>query len=231
MAGKSPYSHYFVGAGAGCTEDLRTMPGGGAGSSSSYYYSTSGSSASSSVENISTSSSIENGDQLTITFFPNKSPSSQLQLQSHSNLILSSLLPDIFELEEELKNFCVPSPSPRDRVVSSGSNNSNGLPSEGVGFEGRRRGREPSSSLSISSTSSINSGPPPPIWYSDIGNGGGASSFTLKPSLGHLHNNEDECVSSSSSCSHFIQNFAGDGILLKSLEKGGEYEFLIARII
>ncbi|CAL8077497.1 unnamed protein product [Orchesella dallaii] len=142
-------------------EEFRTMIGG---SSSSCYSTTS--SNSSSVENISTSSSIENGDQLTITFVPRKVPS----LRS-----LSPFLEDVFSIDD----ICF-----GDRVSPVQKT-----------FRGS------------------------PSWYSDINS---AASPTLKT----VTNDDESGSSSSSGYSQAIQNLSGDGILLKSLEKGASFPYL-----
>lgn len=177
------------GTGTG-TEDFRRMTsrsGGGAGGGSSSSWSTtsggsSGGSNSSSVENISTSSSIENGDQLTISFIPrNKS-------QGLSRC-LSPLLEDVFSLIDDMGFSDVSRVSPVEKTFNGGGDVGGG------------------------STSSSAS---PPMWYSDIDRAGSVQSL-LKAVT-----NDDECASSSSSSyAQIIQHLAGDGILLKSLEKGG----------
>ncbi|ODN06225.1 hypothetical protein Ocin01_00470 [Orchesella cincta] len=140
-------------------EEFRTMIGG---SSSSCYSTTS--SNSSSVENISTSSSIENGDQLTITFVPRKAPSSRC---------LSPFLEDVFSIDD----ICF-----GDRVSPVQKS-----------FRGS------------------------PSWYSDINS-------AVSP-LKTVTNDDESGSSSSSGYSQAIQHLSGDGILLKSLEKGGSVTY------
>lgn len=179
-------------SGSSSEEILRTMTGGGASSSSFCYSTTSGSSNSSSVENISTSSSIENGDQLTITFIPKDKASS-----SRGMFNLSPLLQEVFDLDA----FCLADEEDSSRKVSPL------VPvQKNKSFCGR---------TSLSPTSSPSSAAS--LWYDE----GRTSVPTL---LKTVTNEDDECTSSgaSSGYSHVIQHLAGDGILLKSLEKGGE---------
>lgn len=171
-------------------ELIRTVNGGGNNSFS--YSTTSGSSNSSSVENISTSSSIENGDQLTITFVSQKSPSSRG--------VIGSLLQDIFSVEDACL-FEDDRVSPVCSVAAHPPNKS---------FCSRR---------SVSPASSTPSSASP--WYDS---GIKTSASSLHKTLTNEEN--DRPSSSSSSYSQVIQHLSGDGILLRSLEKGGNMRII-----
>lgn len=165
-------------------ELIRTVNGGGNNSFS--YSTTSGSSNSSSVENISTSSSIENGDQLTITFVSQKSPSSRS--------VIGSLLQDIFSVEDA----CLLDDDRVSPVCSVGAHPNKSF----------------CSARSLSPASSTPSSASP--WYDS---GIKTSASSLHKTLTNEEN--DRPGSSSSSYSQVIQHLSGDGILLRSLEKGG----------